>query len=157
MRLSEKTIPRRYNALANSWTPLSWKPCWLSIAVHCTRNYMKRNRLVLISFADSIVKDSSADNKLHCACDKSFADDLEPSRYCKHESNLCITICWDFSGVFRFVPPVLLIGWKCMGIMGIVSLAGGALFARYGSWFLGSTASLRRVSKFLTEDQDFCS
>ena len=54
---------------------------------------MKRNSLVLISFADSIVKDSSADNKLHGSCDKSFADDLVPSGCCKHESDLCITIC----------------------------------------------------------------
>ena len=34
----------------------------------------------------------SADNKLNCACDKSFADDLVSSRCCKYESNLCITI-----------------------------------------------------------------
>ena len=31
--------------------------------------------------------------------DKSFADDLVSSRYCKCESNLCITIHWGFCGV----------------------------------------------------------
>ena len=36
-------------------------------------------------------------HKLHGGCDKSFADDLVTSRYCKHESSLCATICWDFS------------------------------------------------------------
>ena len=37
--------------------------------------------------------------KLIGECDKSFADDLVASRYCKHESSLCATICWDFSCV----------------------------------------------------------
>ena len=44
-------------------------------------------------------KSLSADNKLNCACDKSFADDLVSSRCCKYESNLCITIYWGFCGV----------------------------------------------------------
>ena len=38
-------------------------------------------------------------HKLTGGCDKSFADDLVASRYCKHESSLCATICWDFSCV----------------------------------------------------------
>ena len=53
---------------------------------------MKRNRVSLISLADAFDKESSADHKLHCALDKSFADDLVASGYCKCESNLCITI-----------------------------------------------------------------
>ena len=38
-------------------------------------------------------------HKLTGGSDKSFADDLVASRYCKHESSLCATICWDFSCV----------------------------------------------------------
>ena len=57
------------------------------------------------------------DHKLIGECDKSFADDLVASRYCKHESSLCATICWDFSCVpsicsslFRnLLKPVLLV------------------------------------------------
>ena len=37
--------------------------------------------------------------KLIGESDKSFADDLVASRYCKHESILCDTICWDSSCV----------------------------------------------------------
>ena len=44
MPLSEKIIRRRYNALANDWTPLSRKPWWLSTAFHWGRDYVKRNR-----------------------------------------------------------------------------------------------------------------
>ena len=99
MQLSEKIILRRYNALANDWTPLSRKPCWLSNAFHCRYNYMKRNRFAWFRLPILSTQIPSADNKLHCACDKSFADDLVPSRYCKRESDLCITIRWGFCGV----------------------------------------------------------
>ena len=99
MRLSEKIIPRRYNPLANDWTPLSRKPCWLSNAFHCRYIYMKRNRFAWFRLPILSTQIPSADNKLQCACDKSFADDLVPSRYCKRESNLCITIRWGFCGV----------------------------------------------------------
>ena len=99
MQLPEKAILRRYNALANDWTPLSRKPCWLSNAFHCKDNYMKRNRFAWFRLPILSTQIPSADNKLHCPCDKSFADDLVPSRYCKRESNLCITIRWGFCGV----------------------------------------------------------
>ena len=99
MRLPEKTMPRRYNALANDWTPLSRKPCWLSIAFHCLRGYVKRNRL---SWFHRLVPSSKifpTQHKLSFAGDKSFADDLVASGYCKCESNLCVTIHWDFCRV----------------------------------------------------------
>ena len=99
MQLSEKIILRRYNALANDWTPLSRKPCWLSNAFHCKYNYMKRNRFAWFRLPLLSTQIPTADNKLHCACDKSFADDLVPSRYCKRESHLCMAIRWGFCGV----------------------------------------------------------
>ena len=68
----------------------------------------------------------SADNKLHYACDKSFADDLVPSRYCKCESNLCITIHWGFCGVFSICSSVVSI--QCANLQGHRRhCAGGAL------------------------------
>ena len=109
MQLPEKAVLRRYNALANDWTPLSRKPCWLSNAFHCKNNYMKRNRFAWFRLLVLSTKIPPADNKLHCSCDKSFADDLVPSRYCKCESNLCITIHWDFSGVSSICSSLVLL------------------------------------------------
>ena len=99
MQLSEKIILRRYNALANDWTPLSRKPCWLSIAFHCLRGYVKRNRFSWFHRLVISLKIYPTHHRLHLAGDKSFADDLVASGYCKHESNLCVTICWDFCRV----------------------------------------------------------
>ena len=100
MRLAEKLMPRRYHALDNGWTPLSRNPCWLSIAFHCLRYYVKRNRLVLISpvgyYRQRLLP---TNHKLIFRNDKSFADDLVASGYCKHRSSLCATTCWDFSRV----------------------------------------------------------
>ena len=99
MRLPEKVMLRRYHALDYDWTPLSRNPCWLSIAAHHYSIYMKRNRFAWFRLLMLSSKILSADYKLHCVCDKSFADDLVSSRYCKCESNLCITIHWGFCGV----------------------------------------------------------
>ena len=44
-------------------------------------------------------KSLSADYRLKCACDKSFADDLVSSGCCKYESKLCLTIYWGFCRV----------------------------------------------------------
>ena len=99
MRLSEKKIPRRYNALANDWTPLSRKPCWLSIAFHCLRGYVKRNRFAWFHRLVISSKIIPTHHKWHLVGDKSFADDLVASGYCKYESNLCVTIYWDFCRV----------------------------------------------------------
>ena len=100
MGLPEKVIPRRYHALDNDWTPLSRNPGWLSNAAHRFRHYMKRNRFAwfhrLVTYRQKLLP---TNYKLIDDCDKSFADDLVASRYCKHESSLCATICWDFSCV----------------------------------------------------------
>ena len=99
MQLSEKIILRRYNALANDWTPLSRKPCWLSIAFHCLRDYVKRNRFSWFHRLVTSSKNYPTHHMLHLVGDKSFADDLVASGYCKYESNLCVTIYWDFCRV----------------------------------------------------------
>ena len=99
MQLSEKIILRRYNALANDWTPLSRKPCWLSIAFHCLRDYVKRNRFSWFQRLVTSSKNYPTHHKISFASDKSFADDLVASGYCKCESNLCVTIHWDFCRV----------------------------------------------------------
>ena len=99
MQLSEKIILRRYNALANDWTPLSRKPCWLSIAFHCLRDYVKRNRFSWFHRLVTSLKNYPTHHMLHLVGDKSFADDLVASGYCKCESNLCVTIHWDFCRV----------------------------------------------------------
>ena len=88
-----------YHLLDYDWTPLSRNPCWLSNAFHCLRDYVKRNRPSLISSADTFAKESFSNHKLHCAGDKSIADDFGASRYCKCESSLCATIHWGFSCV----------------------------------------------------------
>ena len=44
-------------------------------------------------------------HKLMHEIDKSFADDLVASRYCKHASSLCATSCWDFSCVPTICSP----------------------------------------------------
>ena len=120
MGLPEKVIPRRYHALDNDWTPLSRNPGWLSNAAHRFRHYMKRNRFAwfhrLVTYRQKLLP---TNYKLIDDCDKSFADDLVASRYCKHESSLCATICWDFSCVpticsshcvWRYWCPSLTIG-----------------------------------------------
>ena len=127
MQLPEKAMLRRYNALANDWTPLSRKPCWLSNAFHCKDNYMKRNRFAWFRLPILSTQIPSADNKLHCACDKSFADDLVPSRYCKRESNLCITIRWGFCGV---------------------SSICSSLIFQYNLWWLGRRVRFEPSSSF---------
>ena len=100
MRLAEKLIPRSYHALDNGWTPLSQNPCWLSNAFHCLHNYVKRNRLVLIStVGDYRQRLHPTNHKVCCVGGKSFADDLVASGYCKCESSLCTTIHWGFSRV----------------------------------------------------------
>lgn len=54
-------------------------------------------------------KSLSADHRLNCVCDKSFADDLVSSRCCKYESNLCITIYWGFCGVSSICSSLVLL------------------------------------------------
>ena len=107
MLLSEKIIQRRYNALANDWTPLSRKPCWLSNAFHRVCDYVKRNSSCWFHWLVLSLKITPTNHKLNHACDKSFADDLVESGYCKCESSLCATIHWGFCRVFRFVLPWL--------------------------------------------------
>ena len=106
MQLAEKLILRRYHALDNDWTPLSRNPCWLSNAAHHFHTYMKRNRFVwfhrLVTYRQKLLP---TNYKLIDGFDKSFADDLVASRYCKHESSLCATICWDFSCVPTICSP----------------------------------------------------
>ena len=100
MQLAEKLILRRYHALDNDWTPLSRNPCWLSNAAHHFHAYMKRNRFVwfhrLVIYRQKLLP---TNYKLTRGNDKSFADDLVESGYCKCESSLCATIHWDFSRV----------------------------------------------------------
>ncbi len=100
MQLAEKLILRRYHALDNDWTPLSRNPCWLSNAAHHFHAYMKRNRFVwfhrLVNYRQKLLP---TNYKLMRGNDKSFADDLVESGYCKCESSLCATIHWDFSRV----------------------------------------------------------
>ena len=167
MQLPEKAVLRRYNALANDWTPLSRKPCWLSNAFHYKYNYMKRNRFAWFRLPILSTQIPSADNKLHCACDKSFADDLVSSRYCKRESNLCITIRWGFCGVssicsslifplivgvrlsatFRSIWPL---GWNSFGMVRN-SADFGHFFSRLGthSFWVESARNSRRKTRFL--------
>ena len=111
MLLPEKVIQRRYHALDHDWTPLSRNPCWLSNAFHCLRDYVKRNRPSLISSADTFAKESFSNHKLHCAGDKSIADDFGASRYCKCESSLCATIHWGFSCVPTICSSLKLNFW----------------------------------------------
>ena len=111
MRLAEKPMPRSYHALDHDWTPLSRNPCWLSNAFHCLRDYVKRNRPSLISSADTFAKESFSNHKLHCAGDKSIADDFGASRYCKCESSLCATIHWGFSCV-----PTICSSLNCLSL-----------------------------------------
>ena len=60
---------------------------------------MKRNRLVLISPVGYFRQRYNLPNiMLKCAIDKSFADDLVASGYCKCESSLC---CYE---ALRFIP-----------------------------------------------------
>ena len=99
MQLPEKAVLRGYNALANDWTPLSRKPCWLSIAFHCLRDYVKRNRFAWFHRLVSSSKNFPTHYKLSFVSDKSFADDLVASGYCKCESKLCLTIHWGFCRV----------------------------------------------------------
>ena len=100
MLLSEKIIQRRYNALANDWTPLSRKPCWLSIAIHWARDYVKRNSFGWFHWLVQSLKITPTNHKLYYVLGKSFADDFVGSGYCKCESILCDTIHWGFCRLF---------------------------------------------------------
>ena len=113
MQLSEKIILRRYHALDYDWTPLSRNPCWLSNAAHHFHAYMKRNRFVwfhrLVIYRQKLLP---TNYKLTRGNDKSFADDLVESGYCKCESSLCATIHWDFSRVATICSSLF---WNAIG------------------------------------------
>ena len=105
MPLSEKTMRRRYHALDYDWTPLSRNPCWLSNAAHHYSIYMKRNRFALFHLRYYRQRFCEY-HKLRCCFDKSFADDLVESGYCKCESSLVLRSTEIFPALLRFVLPL---------------------------------------------------
>ena len=90
-------------------------------------------------------------HKLTGGFDKSFADDLVASRYCKHESSLCATICWDFSCVpticsssilnFNSATPRTVHFWQSDG-------SGGRAYFFVG--FLSGSEALSRTRLMFT-------
>ena len=108
MRLPEKVMLRRYHALDYDWTPLSRNPCWLSNAAHHYSIYMKRNRFAWFHLRYYRQRFCEY-HKLRCCSDKSFADDLVESGYCKCESSLVLRSTEIFPALLRFVLPWFLI------------------------------------------------
>jgi hypothetical protein len=92
MWLVEKLMPQSYHLWDYVWTPLRQNPCWnddtcfdlliARIATCCAAMQCKRIRWK---------------TKIPCILPR-FG-----TRYCKHESSLCATICWDSTFVPRFV------------------------------------------------------
>ena len=104
MRLPEKVMLRRYHALDYDWTPLSRNPCWLSNAAHHYSIYMKRNRFAWFHLRYYRQRFCEY-HKLRCCSDKSFADDLVESGYCKCESSLVLRSTEVFPVFLWFVLP----------------------------------------------------
>ena len=66
----------------------------------------------MISLVGTIVKDAPTNHKLIFALDKSFADDLVASGYCKCESVLVIRSTEVCAAFLRFVLPCYFSSWS---------------------------------------------
>ena len=96
MELPEEVLFRSYHALNYDWKPLSRNWGWLSGAKHCVSVYRRITRVSFL-WREPLLYANPPEKSISSSRDRSSEDDLAASRYCKHESGHCATICWGSS------------------------------------------------------------